>query len=49
MVHNIFGPAMEHQGVMKRSRELNYRGTKQTAWQFFPDEFYKQLDLYGRW
>jgi hypothetical protein len=49
LVHKIFGPAMETQGVMKRIKELEYRGTNQTAWQFFPDEFYKQLDLYGRW
>lgn len=49
LVHNIFGPAMERQGVMKRICELDYRGTKQTAWQFFPDAFHKQLALFRRW
>jgi len=49
LVHNIFGPAMERQGVMKRIKDLDYRGTRQTAWQFFPDVFYKQLDSFRRW
>jgi hypothetical protein len=49
LVHNIFGPAMERQGVMKRIKDLDYRGTRQTAWQFFPNTFYKQLSIYRRW
>jgi hypothetical protein len=49
LVHKIFGPAMETQGVMKRIKELDYRGTMQTAWQFFPSVFYDQLNSYRRW
>jgi hypothetical protein len=48
-VHNIFGPAMERQGVMKRVKEVHYRGTDQTVWEFNAGEFVKQLDQFGRW
>jgi hypothetical protein len=48
-VHNIFGPAMEKQGVMKRAKDLHYRGTDQTVWEFNAMEFVKQLDYFGRW
>ena len=48
-VHNIFGPALERQGVIKKAATLNYRRTDQTVWEFNVNEFNKQLDLYGRW
>lgn len=48
-VHNIFGPALERTGVMKRVKEVFYRGTEQTVWQLFPDKFYKELEKYPRW
>jgi hypothetical protein len=48
-VHNIFGPTLEKQHVMKKVTNLFYRGTEQTVWQFFPDKFYQQLELYPRW
>ena len=48
-VHNIFGPALERQGVMKRVKDVHYRGTDQTVWEFDPVEFYKQLEKFGRW
>ena len=48
-VHNIFGPALEKQGVMKKIKEVNYRGTDQTVWQFDSELFYQQLNSYGRW
>jgi hypothetical protein len=48
-VHNIFGPALEKQGVMKRVKEVHYRGTDQTVWEFNAIEFVKQLDQFGRW
>lgn len=48
-VHNIFGPALERTGVMKRITDLHYRGTDQTVWQFNSVEFQRQLDLYGHW
>jgi hypothetical protein len=48
-VHSIFGPAMENLGLMKNIKEINYRGTKQTVWQLFPDKFLKDLNRYPRW
>lgn len=48
-VHNIFGPALERQGTMKRIKELHYRGTDQTVWQLFPDKFLEHLEKYPRW
>lgn len=49
LVHNIFGPAMEATGQMKRIKEIDYRGTKQTVWQLFPDKFLEELGKYPRW
>ena len=48
-VHNIFGPTLERQGIMKRIKDIHYRGTDQTVWRFNPSIFYQQLDLHGRW
>ena len=48
-VHKIFAPLMEKQGVMKRIKEINYRGTTQTVWQLFPDLYYTNLNKYPRW
>jgi hypothetical protein len=49
LVHNIFGPAMESSGQMKRIKEIEYRGTQQTVWQLFPDKFLEELGKYPRW
>jgi hypothetical protein len=49
LVHNIFGPAMESSGQMERIKEIEYRGTKQTVWQLFPDKFLEELGKHPRW
>jgi hypothetical protein len=49
LVHNIFGPAMEATGQMKRITEIEYRGTNQTVWQLYPDKFLEELGKYPRW
>lgn len=49
LVHNIFGPAMESSGQMKRIKEIEYRGTQQTVWQLFPDKFLEELGKHPRW
>lgn len=49
LVHNIFGPAMEATGQMKRIKDIQYRGTLQTVWQLFPDKFLEELNRYPRW
>jgi len=48
-VHNIFGPLMENQGMMKRIKTVFYRGHEQTIWELFPDRFYEVLNKYPRW
>jgi len=48
-VHNIFGPLMEKHGMMKRIKDLEYRGHLQTVWELFPDKFYEVLNMYPRW
>jgi hypothetical protein len=48
-VHNIFGPTLEKLGVMKRIKDVYYRGTEQTVWQLFPDRFYQELNKFPRW
>ena len=49
LVHNIFAPAMEATGQMKRIKEINYRGTKQTVWELFPKRFLEELERNPRW
>jgi hypothetical protein len=48
-VHNIFGPALQRQGAMKKIKEVFYRGTDQTVWELYPKVFLKQLNQYPRW
>jgi hypothetical protein len=49
LVHNIFGPAMETTGQMKRIKEIDYRGSRQTVWELFPSIFLNELNKYPRW
>jgi hypothetical protein len=49
LVHKIFCPSMEQSGQMARIKDVFYRGTIQTVWQLFPEEFYKNLEIHGRW
>lgn len=49
LVHNIFAPAMEATGQMKRIKEINYRGTMQTVWELFPKRFLEELERNPRW
>jgi hypothetical protein len=49
LVHNIFGPAMEATGQMKRIKDVDYRGVTQTIWQLFPDRFLEELTKHPRW
>jgi hypothetical protein len=49
LVHNIFGPAMEATGQMKRIKEIDYRGTKQTVWELYANKFLEELDRNPRW
>ena len=49
LVHNIFGPAMEASGQMKRIKNIEYRGTQQTVWELYANKFLEELDKYPRW
>ena len=49
LVHRIFAPAMVNTGQMQKIKELFYRGTMQTVWQFNPIKFYEELEKYPRW
>ena len=49
LVHNIFGPSMEATGQMKRIKEIDYRGTKQTVWELYARKFLEELEKYPRW
>ena len=49
LVHRIFCPAMEKSGQMKKIKDVFYRGTLQTVWEFFPKNFYEELNKYERW
>ena len=49
LVHTIFGPGMAQAGLMHKIKDIDYRGTRQTVWQLFPDKFLKDLDNYPRW
>jgi hypothetical protein len=48
-VHNIFGPLMERAGMMKRIKDIDYRGHTQTVWELLPDKFYGILNQHPRW
>jgi hypothetical protein len=49
LVHNIFGPAMEVTGQMKRIKEIHYRGTNQTVWELYANKFLEELERNLRW
>jgi hypothetical protein len=40
---------MEATGQMKRIKEIDYRGTRQTVWQLYADKFLKELNNHPRW
>jgi hypothetical protein len=48
-VHRVYGPLMEKIGMMKKIKNVDYRGHNQTVWELFPDKFYEILNKYPRW
>jgi len=48
-VHNVFGPAMERKELMKRIKDIGYRGHTQTIWQLYPDRFLEELRKHKKW
>jgi hypothetical protein len=49
LIHSLGAPAMAQTGIMKCITELDYRNTRQTVWQFYPDQFLNDLNKYPRW
>lgn len=49
LVHRIFCPALEDTGQMKKIKEVFYRGTTQTIWELYKDNFLKELNKLPRW
>ena len=49
IVHRVFAPSMEKSGQMKYIKDVDYRGTIQSVWEFFPKKFYEELAKYPRW
>jgi hypothetical protein len=48
-VHYVFCPLMEKIGILKRVKNIYYRGTNQTIWKLNRDKFYEVLNRYPRW
>jgi len=48
-VNNIFGPALEKQGVLKNIGQVFYRETLQTVWQLDAEKFLRQLSRFPKW
>jgi hypothetical protein len=49
LVHEIYCPALEKTGALKKSFEQEYRGHLQTFWKLNVDIFLEQLNRLPRW
>jgi hypothetical protein len=49
LVHRHYFPILAELGIVKRVREVYYRGIDQTVWQIYPDRFLENLEKYPRW
>ena len=49
LVHRIFCPALEKTGVLELWDRKMYRGTVQHFWKVNKEQFYEELDRFGRW
>jgi len=49
LVHNVYFPTLEKMGVVKKVKDLFYRGVDQTVWQILPNKFLESLNKYPRW
>ncbi len=49
LVHEIFCPLLERNGVLKRVVDKEYRGHIQTFWKLESQLFLDQLNKFGRW
>lgn len=49
LVHSIYFPTLEKEGIVTKIKEVHYRNTDQTVWEIHPDKFYENLKRYPRW
>lgn len=49
LIHNVFCPIMEDNGVLTKHSEMFYRGHVQTFWKINSQEFKNQYGLYPKW
>lgn len=48
-VHRTWATTLEKTKVLTKEKDIIYRSNRQTPWRVNVEEFYKQLDKYGRW
>jgi hypothetical protein len=49
LVHKIFLPELSKMSIVKKIKNIIYKGTEQTVWQLFPDLYLKSLEKYPKW
>jgi len=48
-VNGIWAKLLSKQGVIKKVKDVFYRGANQTVWQLNTEEFMKQIDRHTKW
>ena len=48
-VHNIYAPALCKKGILKKIKDVFYKGTQQTIWELIPNVFYDSLKNHQKW
>jgi len=49
LVHKYYFPTLAKLDVVKKVKEMDYRGINQTIWEIFPDKFMENLNKFERW
>jgi hypothetical protein len=49
LVHRYYFPTLEKKGIVKKIKEIEYRGLIQTVWKIDADIFLDSLSKYPRW
>lgn len=49
LVNNYYFPTLAKLGIFSKIKEIHYRSTDQTVWQFHPEKFYENFNRYPKW
>lgn len=49
LVHTVYFPTLEKMGIVKKVKDVFYRGIDQTVWQIYPDIFYESINRFPNW